>query len=69
MVATLTPPKALLQVMKPKLNEQEQKVEDALVDMGVNYTVAYLGERTDDSDWQHDEWLFQFVAHVVRGAK
>ncbi|MBT2325510.1 hypothetical protein J7E62_24560 [Variovorax paradoxus] len=48
-------------VITKTFSDREQKVEDALVEMGVTYDVAYLGEREDSEKWKHDDWMFQFV--------
>ena len=53
----------MLQVMKATLSEQDQRVEDALIAMGVTYDVTYRGERTDSEKWTHDEWLFDLKRH------
>jgi hypothetical protein len=55
----------MLQAMKPKLTETDQRVEDALVEMGITYDTQYLGEREEVSDdgrpWKHDLWTITFV--------
>lgn len=61
MVMVRTPP--AMAVITLPLEGQGLAVHEALVEMGIDYTVAYRGEQTDDNGWKHDEWLFQFARH------
>lgn len=59
-MARTAPPLAVISL---PLEGQSLQVHKALVEMGIDYTVTYQGEHTDNSGWQHDEWMFKLTRY------
>ncbi len=42
---------------KITINEQDKAVADYLKQIGINFSVNYIGDKSNDKDWKHDLWL------------